>query len=62
MPDRIDPQELRSEFDLAEIDVTARTWDTKVNFGIFHGHVVEPDERAGVLVIDGEPSYSAAWL
>lgn len=57
----LDPGELRIELDLAEIDVSAPVWDEHADFVIFQGHVVAPHPEPGVLVIDGEPAFSAAW-
>lgn len=57
----LDPGDLRAELDLAEIDVNALVWDAHADFVIYRGHVVAPHPEPGVLIIDGEPAFSAAW-
>ena len=52
-------EEIRSELAAAGLDVTEATWPCSV---IVAGRVYRPMLEAGVMLVDGKPEYSAAWL
>lgn len=56
----ITPGEIRDMLSEAGIDITAPSWPSP-GYVVANGEILVPTDRPGVLRVNGEDRYSAAW-